>query len=358
MHSCEQTSWLSDEAFLRDFSKKVFEQKVPLSGSIDLTDSCNLRCSHCYISDGRERKTIEMNTSTICKIIDEITESGCLHLLLTGGEPLLRKDFREIYVHAKMRGLLVSVFSNGTLVDIAIADLLKSYPPASVEISLYGSSQKVYESITGIAGSFRRCIQGIELLVSSSINVKLKTVLMSLNADDLFEIRRTAGRFGAPFRLDPAIFPRLNGDQGPMDLRISPRTAVEMEFSDPARIDQWRKHYNKFKGLRPSKNLYSCGAGSTNFHIDASGNLKPCLMTRHISYDLNRGSFSAGWQSISSQIKGKLADPGSDCTSCNKRSLCGICPGFAELETGSESERSKYLCDLGSHRFQLINNEL
>jgi MoaA/NifB/PqqE/SkfB family radical SAM enzyme len=132
--------------YLEKFNKKVVEQRVPFSGSIDLTHRCNLNCVHCYIGDktkisgdGKQ----EIDTGQWISILDEIVEAGCLNLLITGGEPLLRKDFVEIYRHAKTKGMLITVFTNGTLITEEILDTFKQLPPRAVEITLYGNSRNL-----------------------------------------------------------------------------------------------------------------------------------------------------------------------------------------------------------------------
>ena len=116
--------------------------RVPLSGSMEITFKCNLRCVHCYIPDYSGRG--EMTTDEITRILSEAADEGCVWMLLTGGEVLCRADFDEIYRHAKRQGFLLTLFSNGTLVDERVADLLAEYPPLGIEFTLYGLSDETY----------------------------------------------------------------------------------------------------------------------------------------------------------------------------------------------------------------------
>ena len=149
--------------FLRGLNRKMARLRVPVSGSIELTRFCNLKCVHCYIrpvSAEEVRSTTELDTGTWLAIIDQIAEAGCLNLLITGGEPMLRSDFPAIYSHAKKKGLLVTVFTNGTLVTEEAAALFRELPPQSVEVTVYGASKQTYEGITGVAGSYERSLAG------------------------------------------------------------------------------------------------------------------------------------------------------------------------------------------------------
>jgi len=348
----------NDIEFIRRFSQKSAQFRVPLSGSIDLTHRCNLRCVHCFLGDHADQSRVscrEMNTGKILSLIDEITEAGCLFLLITGGEPLLRKDFAAIYRHTKMNGLLVTLFTNGTLITDEILALFDDLPPHFVEISLYGATSHTYERISGVEGSFERCMTGIQRLLDHGFDTRIKTVLMTLNRHEFSDIENIAKALGVRFRFDAAIFPCTDGRKYPLDLRVSPEDAVEMEFSDSERARGWLEYFLKYQ-LQPSFNkLYSCGAGITGFHIDPYGKLQPCLMANHFQYDLLTGDFLTGWKDVISGIHEKKLGRTYSCSNCEKRYLCGFCPAFHRLENGAEDLCSEYLCAIGNQRFEQLN---
>jgi len=353
---CIETGWPSNRDFLRKFNKKTTNLRVPISGSLDLTHKCNLRCIHCYLGDRNKKAQQELTTSRMLSIIDEITEAGCLYLLITGGEPLLRADFSEIYRHSKKNGLIVTVFTNGTIITDSILELFVDFPPHVIEISLYGATASTYEKITGVEGSFGKCLSGIRRLLEHKIHLRLKTILMTLNSHEFFDMERMAKEFGVKFRFDAAIFPRMDGDKYPLNLRVSPEDAVEKELYDNKRRFHWGKYFEETKGQHFSDSLYCCGAGLTGFYIDPSGGLQPCLMTTGIRYDISKGSFADGWRDVLSHIRDKKAAKISECNRCEKKNVCGYCPAFFEMETGSEEVRSEYLCAIGSHRLHIIKN--
>jgi radical SAM protein with 4Fe4S-binding SPASM domain len=355
---CTQTDWLSDKEYLQQFNRKVAEQRVPFYGSIDLTHRCNLRCVHCYLGDKasvRENYNQELGTAQWISIIDEIAEAGCLNLLITGGEPLLRKDFKHIYRHAKTKGLLVTVFTNGTMITKGILELFQDLPPRAVEISLYGATAPTYEKITGIKGSFERCLKGIQSLLGHRINLKLKTMLMTLNRHEFYDIETMAKEYGVKFRFDAAIFPCMDGDKSPLGLRVSPEEAIEKEFSDRDRSRQWKVFFERMQGFSLPDTLYNCGTGLTSFHIDPYGHLQPCLMVANLRYDLLDGSFMEGWGDVIPSIRDRKVGADYTCNKCDKMTLCGFCPGFFELENGAEDIYSEYLCALGRCRFEAID---
>lgn len=354
---CPQTDLLGNQEYLEQFNMQVLKQRVPLTGSIEFTARCNLRCIHCYLSQGPNQPTginTELTTGQWRDVIDQITEAGCLYLLITGGEPFLRKDFSEIYAYVKSKGLLITVFTNATRVNQALVELFKDLPPQAVEVTLYGATPQIYENITGIKGSYHACMRGLEMLVNQGIHVKIKTILMAPNRHEYFDIKLLAEKLGLAFRSDAAVFPRFNCDKSPLKLRIPPKEAVGIEFSDPGIAALWQDYSQRMKNRAGSDALYICGAGVSSYHIDASGNLKPCLMASHPSCNLLESTFKQGWEKDIQKIRRKKLDHDSPCSQCNKKTLCGYCPPFFELETGKESLPSNYLCAMGQHRYDML----
>ena len=198
------------------FNHTVVAERVPVSGMLELTRRCNLKCVHCYLGEGEDRiGENEMSTEQVVDVIDQITEAGCLYLSLTGGDPMMRGDFPEVYRHARENGLLVTVMCDGVLVTTKIIDLFREMPPSAVEVSLYGATAATYENITRVPGSFARCVRGIRRLVDAGIKVRIKTVLMSLNSHEAEDMRQLAQDFGLELRMDAAIFPCLHtSDKG------------------------------------------------------------------------------------------------------------------------------------------------
>src|SRR4029453_13908837 len=153
--------------FSQTFHRRTMREHLPLSGTIEVTRRCPLTCVHCYnnlpLADGAGAST-ELTYAEHCRILDELADAGCLWLLFTGGEIFARRDFLDIYTYAKKKGFLITLFTNGTLITPRIADYLAVWRPFSIEITLYGLTKETYERLTGIPGSFEKCMRGIRLL--------------------------------------------------------------------------------------------------------------------------------------------------------------------------------------------------
>jgi radical SAM protein with 4Fe4S-binding SPASM domain len=353
--ACPQPRPMTNLEFLDAFHDRVERDRLPISGSVELTRRCNLRCVHCYAGPSPAARTDdELSAAEWRRLLDEVTRAGCLYLLITGGEPLLHRDFREIYRHAKEIGLLVTLFTNATLVDEALADFLAELPPRSVEVSLYGAGPAIHDAVTGAAGSFQRGLDGIHRLLSRRLPARLKSMLMRLNRDEIPALRTLAAELGVPFRVDALLFPRFDRDHAPMQLRVSPAEAVAAEFGDPEELRRWRDHLLRQARVEPSGTLYQCNAGHTTFHITPAGCLQPCLMADRLTYDLRRGDFMTGWNQVMPRLAGIPVDSDQACRHCQFRQTCGYCPAQFGLETGAEDQPSQYMCQLGRERLTMI----
>jgi radical SAM protein with 4Fe4S-binding SPASM domain len=336
-----------------EFSKRIQERvrakRIPLGGGIELTFRCNLRCAHCYIDHSDLQK--ELSYTEICSILDQICEEGCLWLLLTGGEPLLRKDFLDIYTYAKKKGLLITLFTNGTLISPEIADYLKEWRPFLVEITLYGITAETYERVTGIPGSLKQCLNGIELLVEKGIPLKLKSMILTLNKHELAAMQKYADDLGVEFRYDALLNPMLNGSKRPFKVAISPEEVVELDIKDEKRFKNWQEFCQKFWGAPAnSEYLYTCGAGILTFFINPYGEMGLCVLSRQPNYNLRNGSFAEGWYKVFPQIRAQKRQKNYPCAHCDKIALCGQCPGWAELEHGDQERPVEYLCRIAHLR--------
>lgn len=336
-----------------EFSKRIYKnvraKRIPYSGVIELSFKCNLSCAHCYVSHPPEGK--ELTCQQICDILDAVVSEGCLWLLITGGEPLIRDDFLDIYAYAKKKGLLISLFTNGTLITEEIANYLKEWPPDKVEITLHGITKETYERVTGISGSFERCMRSIRLLLERKIYLNLKTSVMTLNKDEIWQIKRYADELGCHFRCDGLLHAGLNGDKNPCKVRISPEELVKLDREDEEASKEWIEFCQKFWGPVQSGKLYNCGAGLNSFHIDPYGKMSVCGTSRIPNYDIRRGAFQEGFYNFFPKILAQtLKDKQNKCDQCEMLALCGQCPGLAQLESGNQEKPVEYLCQVAHLR--------
>lgn len=343
--------------FSKQLYTKVAKQRIPISGTIEITHRCNLDCIHCYcnlpISDKKAAQQ-ELNYEEICDIINQVAQEGCLWLCFTGGEPLIRKDFIDIYAYAKNKGFIVTLFTNGTLITPEIANYLKRWPPFSVEISLYGITRDTYESVTRISGSFNRCMKGIHLLLERKLPLKLKTMVMTANLHEIWDMKTYGQNLGVNYSYDVALNPRLDGDKQPCQYRITPQEVVELDLEDRDRLREWKEFCKKFWGPSRAEFLYDCGGGETSFTINPYGKLQICIMVTNPNYNLRQGEFREGWNNIFPEFKAQKSKSEYKCSQCDLYTLCDQCAGWAQLENSDPEEPVEYLCRIAHLRAKMF----
>lgn len=349
-----------------DFSlglhQKAYNKRVPLNAAIEVTRRCNLKCVHCYNNLPMNDQGVLLNELTCdehCRILDEITEKGCLWLLYTGGEIFAYKNFLDIYTYAKKKGLLITLFTNGTLITKEVADYLSEWRPFSIEITLYGLTKLTYERITRIPGSYERCMQGIHLLIERGLPLKLKTMAITINKHEIGEMKRLVEEeLGLEFRFDAMINPRIDHSQGPLAFRLSPQEVVELDLYDPKRMSEWGRFCDRFNGpVYPPGQLdllYHCGGGINSFAIDPYGFLSICMLSNDIKWDLRQRSFQEGWERFLFNLSQKKITRQTKCVNCEIKAMCGMCPSNGELENEDPEEPADFFCQVAHLRAKAL----
>jgi radical SAM protein with 4Fe4S-binding SPASM domain len=337
-----------------DLSEKLHnlavKDRIPISCGLELTYSCNLNCVHCYVKNTYHE--IELPTEKIFNILDDVAKEGCLWLLLTGGEPLVRKDFSDIYLYAKKKGFIITVFTNGTMITPEIISLFKEWPPFNIEITIYGATKKTYENVTHVSGSFEKCMNGINQLLGNNLPIQLKTIIMTLNKHEVGELKKFSNSKGMPFLFDPILSPKLNRSLSPRQYSLMPDEIVELDTNDPDRLKEWKEYFVDSLNKTSSNFLYRCSAGQTSFFINPFGEMQFCVLSRTPSYNLIKGNFRDGWYNQFKRIREQKCKPNYICKDCSLISICGQCPGWSYLEHGNFDTPVDYLCEIAHKRLE------
>src|SRR5579863_890094 len=203
------TTAVSYGEFSLGLHKHFGDKRVPVEVSLEVTRRCPLECQHCYnnlaMGDVAARNR-ELSKEEYETLLTELADMGVIWLLFTGGEIFARKDFLDIYTSAKKKGFLITLFTNGILINEKIADYLREFPPFAIEITLYGRTRETYEALTQMPGSYERCLRGIGLLRERGLPLKLKTVATSINKHEVLAMRQFAEEeLGVEFKADGQI---------------------------------------------------------------------------------------------------------------------------------------------------------
>jgi MoaA/NifB/PqqE/SkfB family radical SAM enzyme len=341
--------------------KRSAQDQIPISGGIELTHRCNLACVHCYVNlapNDREAQRREMTTGEVKRVIDELCEMGTLWLTLTGGEPLLRPDFPEIYSYAFDKGLLLTIYTNATLITDRIIDLWLERPPRLLEITQYGFTRETYDRVTDAGAQYDRFQRGLQRVRDAGIKVTLKTIAMRSNVHEVDQIRRYARDNGLRFRFDAIISPRIDGGRKPLAQRLTPAEIAAVESADEQRHAEESDFCHKHEGWIPTDNRrYQCGAGLATFLIDPYGKLHVCELSRRPGWDVLAHGFRDGFLQAFPRLRAETRDHIEGCGSCPTISSCSNCTGMAELEGLSPDGGNPYMCQVTDARNATIFGE-
>lgn len=335
-----------------EFKKRLIEESerkgILLSANIEITSECNFRCNHCY-NENVERGYMSLN-SFGC-IIKELRSLGCVYLTITGGEPLLHPQFREIYKKAYEAGFIITLFTNGYVIDDFI-DILSVYKPYEVDISLYGIDNESYFNNTGIING-KRVIDNLSLLNKMGITFSIKTVVTQNIFPCLEQMKMFADKFKVTFRFDMYIF--LSEKQECNVERLAPKEIAGVLLKNSKYVEL-EKEALKNKDECRGELLYNCKPGENNIFITWNEYVKMCPFTSmEHSYSLQNKGGTIQKARNYLQAYGKLQwAKDSSCYQCKYSSTCKKCPERFYIETGSYFNGPSWMCDAARHIYNAI----
>jgi radical SAM protein with 4Fe4S-binding SPASM domain len=356
-----------EKSSLHNHFKKM---RVPLSFDLELTARCNLDCRQCYINlpagDSAAAQR-EMSREEISDYADQAVALGSIYCLVTGGEPLLRKDFPEIYVDLKKKGLLVRVFTNGCLINQDHIRLFTQYPPEVIEVTVYGATEGTYNHVVRKPDAYRAFRRGLDLLLESGLRVGLKGTIIRSNAHELREIAEFARtRSSERFKFDPLMLLRGDGDP----IRNADILAERMSSSEIVALERKdEEHYLELKSecqerdpnLAENGNLFYCNAGRNHFSISYDAHFRLCLFLHQGGYQVNLRdtNLADAWNQFAPKARDARAeDPAfkANCQSCDLVYLCQWCPAQSMTEMGRLDGYSPYFCDVAHARAEGVGS--
>jgi MoaA/NifB/PqqE/SkfB family radical SAM enzyme len=339
------------EAQYKTFSwethRKNWSLSKPSICQFELTFKCGLHCSHCYTDCYNKPDYLkkELNTREVKLVLDKVYKSGVIWLCFTGGDPITRKDFLDIYSYAKNKGFIVIVFTSGISLTKEIIDYFKKKPPFVIEMTLNASSRDLYEKISQVKGSFDKAMRNIRLILKSGLPLKIKTQITKDSLKEMPKIKKFIEGLGLKFHPTFDLFSRLNGDLAPCNLRVSLVEVLssngKVQFSDNDCISRNTNHEPR------TTNLFPCSISSGDgFQIDPYGRIFLCNLLRKPSLNLLKFDVKFALNSLLPLVRNSRFATNSKCNGCNLRADCRSCPGKANLEMNNLEAPIPYYCEL------------
>ncbi len=343
--------------------------RLPLEGHIDLTYRCNNNCRHCWISlpiNAPEKKN-ELTFDEIRRIVDDARAMGCRHWNISGGEPLLRPDFPEIFDYLTRKAVSYSINTNGTLITPEIARLLTR--KGTKMIALYGATAEVYDHVTRNPGGFEKVMNGFDYLKKERAGFIVQLVPMRANYHQWEEMIALAKSLSKHWRCGASWLclscdSSMQRNKEIQKQRLSPSDVINLDKPDLTyyeRIAELGKRACEMEG----ENHIEAACGAVNegddrlfarciaerriFHIDPYGRMSWCELIKDnaLRYDLRRGTFAEAWNTFIPSCADKIRGDNewrTNCASCESRNDCCWCPGYAYLETERYSAPVPDLC--------------
>ncbi len=341
-------------------------KRRPITVNFELLPVCNLDCKMCYIRT--EMKTVQEKGGLIpaekwLNIARELKQSGVLFLLLTGGEVFLYPDFRYLYEEVVKMGFIVTINTNGTMIDEEVVSWLKKMPPKCVSLSLYGASNETYEALCGRKNMFDKINHAIELMQEAGITIECKTMLNPLNIHDMEACYEYCRKRNILYEMATYAFPPARKTGEIEQVRFTAEEAVKYQFdvnhmissqeANEKSIAEHLQRYLRNKG-NPGCQQYgfNCSAANSSCWITWEGHMTACAMLNDPYVDPFELGFENAWEKLKEEVdKIKLCTA---CSFCDKRSVCTVCPASACAETGRIDGCSSYHCEMTERKLKAM----
>ena len=355
------------ERMLLDQAKRT---RTPANGSIELLPLCNMNCDMCYVRLSREAMERQGRLRTVDEWLEigrQMKDAGVLFLLLTGGEPFLYPDFKRLYLGLRQMGMILTINTNGTLIDEELAEFFGKYKPRRVNITLYGTDEETYTDLCHYPGGYERTLRGIRLLREQGVDVKVGGSLTRANKDDLDRLLDVEKELGIPVRVDTYMMPATRERELPynMQSRLGPEEAARARIHalkremGPELFPQY-VHQSVYMADQPEPDEskpghMACLAGQCSFTINWQGEMRPCVMLSEPAVSVFEAGFAAAWKYIVEET-GKIL-LSAKCSTCHLRHLCRTCAASALLEAGSYNAVPEYMCRYAGESLRLLREE-
>lgn len=308
-------------------SYEIFRQGLdaPICLTWEITYACNLHCVHCLSSSGKRRPD-ELTTAEAKRLIDEWADMQVFYINVGGGEPMSRKDFRQLMDYALARGIGVKFSTNGTLIDDDAAAWIASRDYLDVQISIDGATADTSDPIRG-EGSYDRARQAMERLAKHRFPFKINTTVTRHNYPQIDDLYALSQRYGAELRLT-RLRPTGRGGAVWQDLRSTHeqnRGLYEwlLNHRDVLTGDSFF-HLSAYG--QPMDGLNLCGAGRIVCCVDPVGEVYACpfMLAPEFSGGNVRqpGGFAGIWRHSPLFAHLREWQVGGSCQTCNAYDQC------------------------------------
>ncbi len=348
----------------RSICNKADLGRIPIAGNIELLPLCNMDCKMCFAKMTHQEMTAHhpmIPYDQWLQVGKQMSEAGTIFMLFTGGEPFLYPHFKELYLGYKKMGFVVSINTNGTLINEEIADWLAIDPPRRLNITLYGASDETYGALCGNPKGFTQVMKAVQLLKERNIAIKFNCSLTPFNIQDQKAIYELSKALDIPIEMGYYMFPpiRKNNIKN-AQYRLTAEQAAEARFTleqlkQPdfdAYVDYALTQYRSYEQKEAYQKGYTCRSGNSVFWVNYDGTMSACSFTSDFQIDIFQHEFKDAWKQLIHHVSD--SEMSIKCHECKERILCGRCAASAIAETGEIGGVPQYYCDMTHHFIELL----
>lgn len=308
---------------------------APLTAEIDVTFNCPCKCVHCYQELNRVDPKCELTTTEILKCIDELHDMGTFECIISGGDPLCRKDIWEILGYLKQKKIRTVLYTSGYFLDAETCERIAKLRIARIEMTLLGTTETTHDRICRRPGAFGKICEGVKMLKTFGLPLRIKYMLMHDNYGDLERLNEVEAAFGEHIDVIPYLWCKQGGTEDEIaQLRI---TEKELE-----------QYYAVYPFAKRDISFLSCNAGKYKISIDALGNIKPCSAFASDCgiANIRSDSLKNVWETnpFLLHLRRTVRYPNVECRRCDKSEFCTLCPAIATWAGMKYSEKYPAMC--------------
>ncbi|MGM9681688.1 MAG: radical SAM protein [Eubacteriales bacterium] len=347
MNSCS----IDSPDILKEMRLWAKQNAVPLNVTFELTPLCNFNCVMCYVHLTPDQAKLQgepLHANSWLEIARQARDMGTLNLTLTGGEPFLHPEFWEIYSGLNEMGFLITILSNGSLINEDCMNRFAQYGmPHAVKLTLYGASNETYRSVCGVPDGFTRIEKAVRLLKEAKVPLFMTSTIVRENACELQQIYSFARQNGIPMQHTISV---VNSARGAVNTVERSRFATA-DF--PEELSREMLERSKFP---PTATPFAwCANYRSALWMTWNGHLQSCafMNTPYVPWS---GDLKQDWCSLLEELD-SIRNP-EECSDCKWQEFCQRCPGILCAESGNPEKSTPELCRMAERLYHLYQMKL
>lgn len=343
-------------AFLHN---KARETNTPYRGHFELTPLCNLNCKMCYVHlEGEQMRSKRLlRPEEWQDIMQQAIDAGMAEATLSGGECLTYPWFDEVFLFLKAHGIPTTILSNGVLLDDDRIRFFTDHKPQKISISLYGSSDDVYEKVTGIR-AFSTVKENLVRAKAADLPVKISITPSRYLYPDIRNVISLAGDLEIPYAINMGLMtprPETGRDGTSHDISIDDYIELikyNRSVNDRVPVPRETKPLPDSRDAGYTDGVLKCGAGRSTFSISWEGTMNPCTQMLSVAaYPLQEGFLNA-WRTINNKVR--MFPKFKECDECEYAHACDFCAAENE-KLGSRYQLNRMWCE---RTWKMVENGL